>query len=165
MQREEPMLQQTTTFDLRGMIDGSSTKSEIYTFFFMVAIMVTAAKVVRVWKIAPPFRLSRQASNPAFLVTLENSVHSLKRWSECALLGWGLLTALTITDLCSRLFYERTTGWPLIVSFVRELSVALTMAILIMLFSLFARWHMLKRIESLRGQASQTILETDKPSR
>ena len=159
------MLQQTATFDLRGMIDGSSTKSEIYTFFFMAAFIVTAAKVVRVWWVAPPFRLSRQASNPAFLVRLENSIHSLKRWSECAFLGWGMLTALTITDLCSRLFYERSMGWPLIVSVVRELSVALTMAMLIMLFSLFARWHMLKRIEFLRGQALQTISETDKPSR
>ena len=158
------MLQQTTTFDLRGMIDGSSTKAEIYTFFFLIAFIVTAVKVVRVWWVAPPFKVSRQATNPVFLVTLENSVHSLKRWSECAFLGWGMLTALTITDFCNGSFYERSTGWPVIVSVFRELSVALTMAMLIMLFSLFARWHMLKRIEFLRGQALQTIRETDKPS-
>jgi hypothetical protein len=154
-------MQQTSTFDLPGMIDGSSTKSEIYTFFFVVAFIVIAAKVLRVWWVAPPFRLSHQGSNSAFLVTLENSVHSLKRWSECALLGWGMLTALTITNLCSQLLYERTPPWPVIVSVVRELSVALTMAMLIMLFSLFARWHILKRIEFLRGQALQTVRETD----
>lgn len=158
------MLHQTATFNLRGMIDGSSTKSEIYTFFFLAVFIVTAAKVIRVWWIAPPFRLSRQTSNPALLVTLENSIHSLKRWSECAFLGWGMLTALTITDLCSRLFYERSKGWPVIVSGVRELSVALTMAMLIMLFSLLARWHMLKRVEFLRGQASQTVWAAGTPS-
>lgn len=158
------MLQQTATFDLRGMMDGSSTKAEIYTFFFVIAFIVTAAKVVRVWRIAAPFRFSRQASNPALLATLEKSVHSLKRWSECAFLGWGMLTALAVTDLCGRLFYERTSGRPLILSAARELSVALTMAMLIMLLSLFARWHMLKRIEFLRRTA-QALRKTDKPSR
>ena len=145
------MLQESVTFDLRNMIDGPSTKMEIYTFFFLVAFIVTAAKVVRIWWAAPPFRLSRQANNPTFLLTLEKSVHSLKQWSDCAFLGWGLLASLRITDLCNNLPYQRGGTWLVVVSVTREVSVALTMATLVMLCSLLARWHMLKRIEYLRN--------------
>lgn len=144
------MLQEPVTFDLRNMIDGPSAKMEIYSFFFLVAFLVTAVKVFRIWWVAPPFKLSRQSNHPTFLLTLENSIRSLKYWSVSMFLGWGLLISLRITDLCNNLPYQRASAWLVIVSVAREVSVALTMAMLVMLFSILARWHILKRIEYLK---------------
>lgn len=122
------MSQEPVTFDLRNVIDGTSRTMEIYTFLFLVAIIVTAVEVVRVWWVAPPFRLSRRAGNPSFLMTLAGSMHSLQRWSKCTLLGWGMFTSLRITDL-SKLLPQ------------------------VVLLSFLSRWHMLKRIEYLRHLA------------
>lgn len=144
------MLQESATFDLRTMPREPSLSTEIYILFLFVACIATLVKLVRAWRVALPFRLSRQASNPAFLVMLETSVNSLKQWIGCTLLGWGILTSLTVSDLCNHLLYDKKVGSFAIVFVIQDLSVALTMALVAVLFSFLVRWHILKRIEHLQ---------------
>ena len=144
------MLQESATFDLRTMPHEPSVSMEIYILFLLLACITTIVKLVRGWRAALPFRLSRQAGNPAFLVMLETSVNSLKQWVGCTLLGWGILTSLSVSDLCIRLLYDKKVGSFAIVSVIQDVSVALTMALVVVLFSFLARWHMMKRIEYLQ---------------
>ena len=150
------MLQESGAFDLRTMTHRPSTTMEIYTFFLVFAFVTTAVKLVRVWRIAMPFRLSRQPSNLAFLQMLERSAESLKQWIGCTLIGWGILTSLSVSDMCNHLIFDRKIEWFAIVPATLDLSVALTAALVVVLSSFLARWHMLKRIEYLRGQALQS---------
>jgi hypothetical protein len=122
----------------------------IYILFLFVACINTLVELVRGWRVALPFRLSRQASNSAFLVMLETSANSLKQWIGCTLLGWGILTSLTVSDLCNRLLCDKKVGSFAIVSVIQDLSMALTMALAVALFSFLVGWHMLKRIEHLQ---------------
>jgi hypothetical protein len=124
--------------------------TEIYILFLFAACITTIVKLVRVWPVALPFRLSRQAGHPAFLVMLETSVNSVKQWIGCTLLGWGILTSLSVSDFCNHLLCDKKVASFAIVSGIQDLSVALTMALIVILFSFLARWHMLKRIERLQ---------------
>jgi hypothetical protein len=56
-----------------------STAVKVYVLFSLVAILVTATRLIALWMAAPPFRLSRQAINPAYLRQLQASRN-----------GWGL---------------------------------------------------------------------------
>ena len=133
------MLQESGTWDLRNMPRETSTSMQIYILFALFAFATTVVKLVRVWRVALPFRLSRHASNPALLSTLESSANSLKRWIGCTFLGWGILTSVSIAGLCTRLAYERAAGSMEIAFVAQDLSTALTMALIVILFSFLAR--------------------------
>ena len=67
------MLQESTTWNLRHMIREPSTSFKTYVLFLLVVCVVTSIKLIRVWRAAPPFRLSRQASNPSYPQLLQAS--------------------------------------------------------------------------------------------
>src|SRR5215470_2397501 len=97
------MFQESGTWDLRNMPRESYTSMQIYVLFLLFAFIITAVKLVSVWRAALPFRLSRHAGNPALLPILQRSVNSLNQWISCTLLAWGMLTSLSVTDFCTRL--------------------------------------------------------------
>jgi hypothetical protein len=144
------MLQESATWDLRRMTREPSTGMMIYVLFLFLVCIVTSVKLVRVWRAAPPFRLSRQASSPAYLALLETSSSSLKQWIGSTFLGWGIVASISLTDVCSRLLDDKRIGSSVILFVIQDFSTALTMALLVVLFLFLVRWHMLKRIEHLR---------------
>lgn len=144
------MFQEPVTWDLRSLTRRPSTSMQIYILFLFLVCIVTSVKLVRVWRAAPPFRLSRQAGSPTYLELLETSSSSLKQWIGSTFLGWGIFASISLTDVCSRLLDYKTIGSSLIPFTIQDFSTALTMALLAVLFLFVVRWHMLKRIEHLR---------------
>jgi len=74
------MLQESATWDIRTIHYTLPTKFKLYLIFLLVVCVATSIKLVRLWIAAPPFCLSRQAHNPAYVQQLEYAKTSLKQW-------------------------------------------------------------------------------------
>ena len=111
---------------------------EIYILFLFLVCIVAGAKLVRIRRAAPPFRLSRQASSPAYLRLLETASSSLKQCMGSTFLGWGIFASISLADVCRRLFDDKRIGSELILFIIQDFSTALTMALLVVLF--FVSW-------------------------
>jgi hypothetical protein len=122
----------------------------IYILFLFLVCIVTSVKLVKVWRPALPFRLSRQASSPTYLQSLESSSSSLKQWIGSTFLAWGIFASISLTDVCNRLLANKTIGNFVILFAIQDFSTTLTMALLVVLFLFLVRWHVLKRIEHIR---------------
>lgn len=157
-------MQESATFDLRTMLREPSPGVDFYTFFLFIPFFATIAKLIRIWRMAPPFKLSRHVSNPTLPGILESSANSLKQWIGCTLIAWGMLMAWSASHLCDRFLFDKTPDRLAIAFAIQDLLAALMSAMIVILFSFLSRWHMLKRIEYLRGQPLQTVPETDQPS-
>jgi hypothetical protein len=144
------MLQETVTFDLRHMSREPSTSTELYILFLLAVSIVGSVKLIRVWRAAPPFKLSRQANSPTYLQLLATARTSLKHWIALTFLGWGLFASVNLSDVCNRLFDENTIRRFVILFVIQDFSTTLTMALLVMTFLFLVRWHIVKRIEHLR---------------
>jgi hypothetical protein len=147
------MVQESATWDLRRMTRTPSTITEIYILVLFLVCIVTSMKLFRIWRAAPPFRPSRQASSPAYLELLETSSGSLKQWIGSMFLSWGIFVSISLTDVCSRVLDDKKIGNSLILFIIPDFSSALTMALLVVLFLFLVLWHMLKRIEHLNRLA------------
>ncbi len=138
-----------TSWDLRTMTSEPSTALKIYILFLFVVWIVTSVKLIRIWRMAGPFRAQRQRENPAYESLLQSSAASLKRWIRFTGFGWGIFASKSIYDFCDRLLDQKTVGSLVVVFFVRDLSTALTMALLVALFAFLVQWHIGRRIENL----------------
>jgi hypothetical protein len=145
------MLQEsaTTSWDMRTMYYAPSTRYKLYMLFLLVVCVATGIKLVRLWIAAPPFRLSRQAHNPAYLQQLEYARNSLKQWMAVTLLVWGIFTSVSVYDVCNRLLDQKAFGGLLLISIIADFSTVLILCLVVVLFTLFVRWHLMKRIERL----------------
>lgn len=143
------MLQESGTWDLRYVDREPSNILKIYILFLLVVCIVTSVRLIRVWRAAPPFGLSRQAGNPAYLRLLHASSTSLRQWIGATFLGWGIFASVSLHDFCNGLLAEKSTGHGVISFAIQEFSTTLTIALLVVLFLFLARWHMLERIERL----------------
>jgi hypothetical protein len=56
---------------------------QIYALFLVIAVVATLARLVTLWIAAPPFRLSRRANSPIYLLALEASRNHFKQWMAC----------------------------------------------------------------------------------
>jgi hypothetical protein len=146
------MLQEspTVTFDIRDLTPESWLGFKVYVLFLLVALIMTSVKLLRIWRTAPPFKLSRQSNNIAYLKLLETSSGSISRWLGCSLLAWGLLASISVTTFCNNCLTATQVGRTVMLFAVREFSVNLSAALLVALFLFLARWHILARIERLR---------------
>lgn len=129
-----------------------SPSRKLYMLFLLVAVIVTIARLVRLWIAAPPFRLARQASNPNYLQRLRRARGGIQQWLVCTLLGWALVASVELVEI---------SGWllaaPRYTSFlffaVRDFSVGAEMASLVAIFLCVAQWHLLNRVESMTSEA------------
>jgi hypothetical protein len=137
------------TWDPRYINRPLSTSFKIYVFFLLTVCIVTIVQLLKAWRAAPPFRLSRQANNPAYLKMLEASRTRLKQWIFCTLLAWGILTSTSLYDVCNRLLGEKRIGSGEYLFVLEDYAAALTMALLVVLFAFLVRWHLVTRIEDL----------------
>lgn len=145
------MLQETatTSWDIRTMCYTPSTKEKLYVFFLLAVCVVTTIKLVKLWIAAPPFRLKRQSENPVYWRQLENAKNSLKQWMAVTLLVGGIFTSLSVYDLRNRSLDQKACGGLLLVSIIAEFSIAFTLSLVVVLFTLLVRWHVTKRLEEL----------------
>jgi hypothetical protein len=124
-----------------------STKVKLYLLFLLAVCVVTTIKLVKLWIAAPPFRLNRQTQNPAYRQQLENAKNSLKQWMAVTMLVWGIFTSVSVYDVCNRLFDQKVFGGLLLISIIADFSTALILCLVVVLFTLLVRWHIMKRIE------------------
>jgi hypothetical protein len=144
------MVQQSTTWDLQHVLREPPNSMKTYALFVFVVCIVGSVKLVRVWRVAPPFRLSRQAGSLAYSQLLETLGASLKQWIALTFLVWGFLGSINLYDVCNRLLQaKRITNFEILVS-IQDFSKTLTMALLATLFLFLVRWHTLARIERVR---------------
>ncbi len=127
-----------------------STAFKIYVLFTLVAFLVVVTRLIRVWIAVPPFRLRRQANNPAYLKRLQASRASLKQWMGCTLVAWATLASTTVTRTCDVLLESRATGMAAFVWAIKDLSTSLSLGSFVALFLFLAQWHLHNRIELLR---------------
>jgi hypothetical protein len=144
------MLQESPTWDLRYIDRPLSTSMKMYVLFLFVVCILASVKLVRVWRAAPPFRLSRKAGSPAYLQSLETSSISLRQWIGSTFLAWGICASVSLYDVCNRLLESKGSIGSFVILFIQDFSTTLTMALLVVLFLYLVRWHMLERIERLR---------------
>ena len=142
------MIQESTRWDWR-QLPVLSSSMRIYLLFLFVIVIVTATKLLRAWRTAPPFRLSRQAGNPTYIRSLRASSTSLKHWAAFVFLGWGICTCTSVHEFCVRLLDENRVGSFVILLAVLGFASTLTMTLLVVLFMLLVRWHLIQRIENL----------------
>ncbi len=144
------MLQESVGWDPQNLIREPSTSFKIYMLFLIVVCVVTIIKLIRVWRAAPPFRLSSQAKNPDYLKLLRTSSCSLSHWIRCTFLGWAILSSTAVYDVCRGMRNEKATGLGVILFVIQDFSTALSMALWVVLFVFLVRWHVSVRIECLR---------------
>ncbi len=138
-----------TSWDLRTVTSEPSTAIKIYILFLFVVCIVTSIKLIRIWRMAAPFRAQRQRENPVYESLLQSTASSLKRWIRVTGFGWGIFASISVYDFCDRLLDQKTVGSLVVVFFVRDLSPTLTMALLVALFAFLVQWHIDRRIENL----------------
>jgi hypothetical protein len=145
------MLQEsaTTSWDVRTMCYEPSMMVKLYVLFLLAVCVVTSIKLVKLWITAPPFRLNRQAHNPAYWQKLESAKNSLKQWMAVTLLVGGIFTSVSVYDVCNRLLDQKAYGGLLLISIIANFSSALTLCLVVVLFTLLVRWHIIKRMELL----------------
>lgn len=66
--------------------------------FLLTVYLVAAVGLLKVWRTAPPFGLSRQAGNSSYLSLLRRSGTSLIQWIGCLLLGWGIFASERVNN-------------------------------------------------------------------
>jgi branched-subunit amino acid transport protein AzlD len=144
------MLQESVGWDTQNLIREPSTSFKIYLMFLIVVCVATIIKLIRVWRGAPPFRLSSQAKNPDYLKLLRISSHSLSHWIGCTFLVWAILSSTAVYDVCRGMQNEKATGLAVILFVIQDFSIALSMALWVVLFVFLVRWHVSGRIARLR---------------
>lgn len=145
------MFQETATWDLRYINREPSMSMKFYLLFLLFSCIVTTVEFFKAWRVAPPFKLSRQARNRSYVKMLEASRTRLKHWILCIFLAMGILTSLNISDACNLLLAEKTMGLGVVLFVLRDYGAEVTMGFLVVLFAFLVRWLFVARIERLRN--------------
>jgi hypothetical protein len=132
------------------MLREPSISMNVYMLFLFIVGVVTCRKLIRIWKIALPFRPQRSVNIPDYLQLLKTSTSSLTQWISLTFLCWGIFAAESLYRVCDKLLDEETIRRLAVLFIVEDFSAAFTMTLLVALFVFVVRWHVLKRIENLR---------------
>ena len=143
------MQQETVSIDYGSLIREPTTGFKLYLFFLLVVCVLTCVKLIRVWKVAPPFRASAMANTPEHIAMLRTTTRSLKQWIVSVVLAYGLLISTSVYNVCRDVLNDNRVGGTALWFVIQDYAVALTMALLVISFAFLARWHMLRRIERL----------------
>lgn len=144
------MVQESVGWDPVNLIREPSISFKIYILFLIVVCGVTIVKLIRIWRTAPPFRLSKQAKNLDYLKLLQISGRSLSHWIGCTFLGWAILSSTALADVCNGMRQEKVTGLGAILFVIQDFFMSFSMALWVILFVFLVRWHVCNRIERLR---------------
>jgi hypothetical protein len=146
------MLQEqgTGTWDLRTLMPGPSLGFKFYMLFLLVTWVTASVKIYRVWRAAPPFRLSRQSDSPSYLRQLQISSCSLQHWIGFTFLLWGTFASISLSGTSFRILNDRVITKAAILFGVIDCTMALNMALFTVIFLYVIRWYLAKRIERLQ---------------
>jgi hypothetical protein len=124
-----------------------STSERLYVLFLFVVVQVTPAKLAQTWRVALPFRMSTKRNNPAALESLLASAKRLKQYL-LSLLSWDYSFPSRCMIYATACSSRRRLGgrhfWSL------ELARYSIIGLLAVFIAFLLRWHILRRIESLR---------------
>jgi hypothetical protein len=145
------MLQESTTvqWDPVYIHRDPGSAFGIYVLFLLAACVVTTFRLVRVWRAVLPFVNKHPPLDPAYLKLLQTSAKGIRRWIGLVFLAWGLLTLSKVYHVCGMMLLEKGTGRATILLWTQDFSVALSMALSVVVLLFLARWHLLVRIERL----------------
>jgi hypothetical protein len=143
------MLQESTQVQWDPVYIGRapSTGLKIYLLCLVITCLVTAFKLVKLWRVVPPFSTKSPIVASAYIELLQVSANRFMRWIGLVFIASGLLTSTSIYNTCGAMLEEKRTGLAAIVSVVQDFSAAVSMGMLVVLFLYLARWHVLTRIE------------------
>ena len=128
--------------------------TRLYALILLVAMIVGAVRIVKLWIAAPPFRLERKRNNHDYLRLLESSCSSTKQWMGLAVLGWAFLVSREAVRFGMYADETRRTGWAFMLSTTQLLGAVTEFAIIAVLLLFLVRWHMLNRIQQIRAWAT-----------
>ena len=130
-----------------------SVGEQLFDLFLLAVCLVASVWLFKVWRAAPPFKLSRQMNNMAYLKMLEAVSSSLVQWVVCTLLVWGIFSSVASYEAWnnSLILKEEFLRSSAIRSAFRDCSQAFSWALLTVLYVFLIRWHILTRITKLRG--------------
>ncbi len=144
------MLQGQTTWSYTRIYDHPSPELQLYLLFLLVASVVGIVKLLIVWWVAPPFRLSRVKGRPGYLEKLTATAASLQRWIGATFFSWALLVSFNVVKVGQLILNQREPWGASILIVIMDYSESLDRALLVALLLYLIRWHILKRIEYLR---------------
>lgn len=128
-----------------------STELRLYVIFLVLIVVVASIRMIRLWYAAPPFRLMRQANNPAYLRLLSATKQSLQQWMGCTLLSWAVFTSLTVTEFAHRALMQKATGIAAFLGEAENIGMTITLTLFIVMLLFLSRWHILRRTALLGG--------------
>jgi len=145
------MQQGTVGWDLRDLLVEPSTSFKLYMLFLLVICVVAVTHLVKVLRVYPFFRPSRQSDNSVAMVRLTASSTSLRLWMGCTWLVWGIFMSTNVHTVCDHLLDESHLGIAVFLLIIRDYStnLSITLAVVSMLY--LVQWGALKGIERLRG--------------
>jgi hypothetical protein len=88
------------------LIREPSLRFKLYAFFLIAACVVASIRLIKEWRIAPPFTHSRQANNPVLLGMLQALIDSLKQWIWCTIFVTWILVVTGLHGVCAALLNE-----------------------------------------------------------
>jgi hypothetical protein len=140
-------------WDLRSVDRWPSAGEQLFVLFLLAVWLVASIFLFKVWRAAPPFKLSRQLNNMVYLKMLEAVSSSLAQWIICTLLVWGIFSSVASYEAWnnSLILKEEFLRSSAIRSAFRDCSLTLSTALLTVLYVFLIRWHILTRITKLRG--------------
>jgi hypothetical protein len=143
------MLQESTTvqWDPIYIYRDPGIAFRIYLLFLVVPCVVTVSRLVRVWRVVLPFTNKRASLDSAYLRLLQVSTNGIKRWIGLVCLAWGLLTSAGVYHACGMMYFEKNIRGAAILLWVQDFSVALSMALSVVVFLYLVRWYLLVRTE------------------
>ena len=149
-------MQDQRTWDLRAIYVEPSIASRLYMLLLLVCCVVALIKLFKVWRVALPFRFSSKQYSHAYLRQLQASALSIRQWIGFALLAWGVLASIRLTETCRLILYDKRTDHAvLVVSILMENATYLSMALLVAVFLYLIRWHMLTRQECIHTRSTE----------
>jgi len=129
-----------------------SASFKLYLLFLLIVGVMCCVKLLRIWWLAPPFKLSRQSKNTSYLRLLQITSRSIAQWIGLTFLGWGIYMSANLKNVCERLLAQKVVGSANMVFVLYDYAALLTVTLSTLLFLFVARWHVLRRIDFLDNQ-------------
>jgi hypothetical protein len=145
------MPQETVGWDLKNLMVEPSTSFKLYVLFLLIVSVVAATHLIKVLRVYPFLRVSRQADSSSAMVKLLSSSASLRFWMGCTWLAWGILMSTNVHTLCDHMLDETHLGVGVFLIVIRDYSAILTMTLVVFSVLFLVRWRALKGIERLRA--------------
>ena len=131
------------------MLSEPSVGFRLYILFLVLVCIVAAINLFKIWRGAPPFKLSLKRDSPTYIQVLETSATTLRQWIGLTFLGWGIFASLDLVDVCNHFLEQGIVRGAGILLVIIDYSMTLNMTLVVALLLYLARWYMLKRIERL----------------